>query len=77
MNNTLQTSAASPKEIKKAIDTLVRHACYSPYPTPQSEAEYGAALDLINSLEPSEARAAIKLADTLISTYFSTDEDED
>jgi hypothetical protein len=65
------TAKPTPKEIKKAIDTIVRYACFSPYPTPQSEAEHRAALDLINSLEPEAARAAIERAETLIDDYYA------
>jgi histidinol-phosphate/aromatic aminotransferase/cobyric acid decarboxylase-like protein len=64
------------KEIKKAIEAIVKLAV-APYPTPQMEANREAALEYLNTLQPDAARAAIKLADTLIEGYFETDEDED
>lgn len=76
MNNANHTSASNAKEIKKAIKAIVDLAV-APYPTPKMEANREAALEFLSTLQPDTARAAIKLADTLIENYFNTDEDED
>jgi hypothetical protein len=74
MESTIKPTA---KEIKKAIDTIVRCVCFSPYPSPEQTADYAAALEFINSLPPDSARAAMDQADALIGNYYSTNEDED
>lgn len=76
MNNTNHTSASTAKEIKKAINAIVDLAV-APYPTPKMEANREAAIEFLGTLHPDSARAAMKLADVLIESYFETDEDED
>ena len=67
---------STPAQIKKAIDAIYRLAIAT-YPSTKLEEAARDAEEYLNSIEPEVARAAYKLADTLIENAFNTDEDED
>lgn len=64
----------NPAQIKKAIDAIYRFAIAT-YPSTALEESARDAESYLASLDPQVARAAMKLADTLIENHFAEDED--
>jgi hypothetical protein len=74
VNTTQPASGSTAKEIKRAINAIVRGACF-PDSTLKEDSEYQRAYEFISTLPPDTRRDVIALADAQIENHFATIED--